>query len=217
MLIRDIMHAPVITLPKTATIRDGMALLLKHRIRHLPVVDALGRLYGIVTDRDVREAGPSRLHYDEDDFRVFDEPITRIAKTDVVTTHPDEFVEEAAFIMKQYRIGCLPVVSRGEVVGIVTHSDLLNAVITLMGVDQPSSRLEIEVPDRTGMIADLTAIFKAQEVNIVSLFVYRGTTPGYRRVAVRARTMDPRRLIASIREAGFIIRWPTHPDHETLS
>lgn len=212
MLIQDIMRYPVITATPDTSIREVMALMFKHRIRHVPIVDGGGELVGIVTDRDVREAGPSRIRHDEEDFRVFDEPVQTIMKRDVITSHPHEFVEEAAFIMKQYRIGSLPVLSRRDIVGIVTDSDLLGALVELMGVDQPSSRLEIEVVDRTGILADMTAIIKALGISITSFFVYKGARPGYRRVALRVRTMDPRKLIEHLIAAGFEVIWPRLED-----
>ncbi|PTQ53583.1 MAG: CBS domain protein AcuB [Hydrogenibacillus schlegelii] len=212
MLVADIMHTPVITASRTATIREALELLHRHRIRHLPIVDGEGRLFGIVTDRDLREAVPSRLAVDEALLARLAEPVETIVRREVITTHPGEFVEEAAQLMRQHKIGCLPVIADDAIVGIVTHSDLLSALITLLGVDAPSTRLEVEVPDRVGMIADLTAIFKQQGINIVSLFVYQSPEPGWRRAAIRARTMDPRRLIAAIRAAGFVVRWPKLPD-----
>ncbi len=101
------------------------------RIRHLPVVDETGRLLGILTDRDIRHAAfvPALADYLAWEARRLKAPRVRDVMTwSVVTTHPDVTLAEASFTMFQRRIGSLPVVDNGRLVGILTERDVLAAL-----------------------------------------------------------------------------------------
>lgn len=102
-------------------------LITERRIRHLPVLAELERLVGIVTDRDVKLALPSSLLDQPPDWReVFDRiPVSRIMTRDPYCIHPDEAIETGISLMIQHRIGCLPVVEEGSLVGILTETDAL--------------------------------------------------------------------------------------------
>ncbi len=75
---------------------------------------------------------------------------------EVITAHPLDPVEEAARVMRERKIGCLPVLEDGALVGIVTGIDLLDALLRLTGVTEPSGRLEVRLPDRVGELSRLT-------------------------------------------------------------
>ena len=128
------MHAPVHVVHPHDSVAHARELCARHRVNQLPVV-LDGRLVGIVTDRDLRDAFPSVV--EEAEFPARAHRITdRLRVEDVMTNTPatvgeDEGIDVAATIMRKRRIGALPVVRSDEVVGILTRSDLLDALASL--------------------------------------------------------------------------------------
>ncbi len=124
--MRDIMQEKIVTLSVTdrlSTVEDIMTL---GRVRHIPVV-RLGRLVGVVSERDLLRASLSSLAHRSDERRAFLEgvDIAQVMSAPPVTVGPDASVEEAACVMADRKIGCLPVVDGDELVGLVTETDLL--------------------------------------------------------------------------------------------
>jgi acetoin utilization protein AcuB len=106
--------------------------LRKYRINQFPVVRD-GSLVGIVTDRDIRDAYPSSLRrIRTEDIEEFAEERTvdQIMTREVVTISPEATLRDAALRLRQYRLGALPVMEEGQLVGIITRSDLLEAMLT---------------------------------------------------------------------------------------
>ncbi len=123
ILVRERMSAAPVTIHPEASLVEARVLLDRHRIRHLPAVEG-GKLMGILTDRDIRSAtcGSSL------DKVTVAEAMTR----NVVTVSPDTHVQEAAKLMLAHRIGGLPVLKGGALQGIITETDLLNALVEIM-------------------------------------------------------------------------------------
>jgi acetoin utilization protein AcuB len=129
------MHSPVHVVHPHDSVAHAREVCERHRVNQLPVV-LDGRLVGIVTDRDLRDAFPSVVEEAERPVRAH-----RITETlrveDVMTREPatvgeDQGIDVAATIMRSRRIGALPVVRREEVVGILTRSDLLDALASIV-------------------------------------------------------------------------------------
>lgn len=211
LLVKDSMTREVVTLSPQTTAGEALALCREKRIRHLPVLEE-GRLAGIVSDRDLRSATPAL----GDPGRA--EALGRIVvhevmARDVATIRPDDPIEEAANIMRERSIGCLPVVEDGALVGIVTSSDVMEALVYLMGAHEPGNRLEVVMPDRPGTLAGVAGIFGELGINIVSAVLGPlrplpdSSEPG--RVAVfRVDTMDLREAVDILKRAGYAVLWP---------
>jgi CBS domain-containing protein len=125
--VEEVMSSSVITLAPEQTLRDAVELLRSKHIRHLPVVED-SRLIGIVTDRDVKRATPSLLGgADRDDYdRVLDTiTVAQFMTRDPMTVQPDTQLKEAVKIFIDRKMGALPVVADGHLVGIITQIDLL--------------------------------------------------------------------------------------------
>ncbi len=108
-----------------------MELLHKHNIRELPVVEH-GELIGIVTDRDLREVAPSYpVFRDQQEIRYHLQnlKVARAMTVDPLKISPESSLLEAAKLLQTYRIGALPVVENGRLVGIISVTDLLKAFI----------------------------------------------------------------------------------------
>ena len=127
--VAEVMRFPVVTANPSDTLADVRTLANRRQIRHVPVVDD-GTLVGIVTDRTLREASTHPAVYNllldllaSLDRGTVDQIMIR--GEEVITVPPDISVKAAARLMRERKIGCLPVVQEGRLVGIVTTSDLL--------------------------------------------------------------------------------------------
>lgn len=133
-LVRDWMTANPITIEPTTTLTDAYMLMKQKKIRRLPVVDAGGKLVGIVTLGDVREAHPSdatTLSIYEINYLLAKLPISQIMTANPFTTTPDATVYDAARLMLEHKIGGLPVIEGGRVVGIITESDIFRLMVQM--------------------------------------------------------------------------------------
>jgi acetoin utilization protein AcuB len=133
MRVRDLMTGGVATIGQADSCHEAVNRMVRRKIRHLPVVDEDGRLVGVVTDRDLRHhlfapqvlRGIGAVTVDAL-FRAV--PVKEVMSAPVVTAAPDEDLEVAAGAMLEGKVGSLPVVEAGRVVGIITETDLLRQI-----------------------------------------------------------------------------------------
>ena len=203
MLIQDIMQREVVTIAATASPVEAYGLMRQHGIRHLPVLEGR-RLIGVVTDRDLRALTRELSAAPLDDEVLIADQMT----PDPLTAGPLDPVEDAARIMHDRKIGCLPVLEGERLIGIVTVTDLLDALMRLTGVAQPGSRLAVTLPDEPGHLARLASLLSEQHVNIRSVLTYAEEERDHLRVIFRLSTLNPRPLAAHLREEGFAVIWP---------
>ncbi len=134
MRVADIMTANPVTVTPRNAIRTAINLMREGGFRRLPVVDR-GKLVGVITDRDLRRAANSPYVVREkwyDNFVLDHIEVGTCMTADPVTVAPDTMVAEAARLMRDHKIGGLPVVAGGQLVGIITETDLLNFLIELL-------------------------------------------------------------------------------------
>lgn len=199
----------VVTASPETSLADALALLQERRIRHLPVVEG-GVLVGVVSDRDLRSQVPAPGVIGEAERQALlrGKRLGEVMGRDVVVVDPDTPVEEAARLLAHHRIGCLPVVAGAEVVGILTASDLVRAFVELFGVNRPSSRLEVRMPNRPGELARVVRLIGVEErVNITGLVMPPASLTEVVAV-IRVQTVDPRRIIEGLRRLGYEVGWP---------
>jgi acetoin utilization protein AcuB len=215
LLVEDSMAREVVTLRPDTTAEEALGLSRRKRIRHFPVVEG-GTLVGIVSDRDLRSATP-----------VLGEPgraaalkeilVSEVMSSEPVTANPRDPIELAADVMREKQISCLPVVENGNLVGIVTSTDMMKALVYLVGANEPGSRMEISVPDRPGALAGVAGVFGMCDINIVSVAMgARTKSPSgddaYERLAVfRADTINPDEVVGHLENAGYRVLWPPRP------
>jgi acetoin utilization protein AcuB len=215
--VKDSMTRDVVVLSPQTTAAEALAVCRERRIRHLPVLEE-GRLVGIVSDRDLRSATPAFGDTDRaaalETIRVSD-----VMAREVTTARPDDPIEVAANCMREEKIGCLPVVEDDRLVGIITASDVMKALVYLVGANEPGSRLEVLLPDRPGTLAGVAEVFRDHGVNVLSVAAAarRDQTgrerplegPSEGRVAVfRIDTINPHAVVEALEEAGYPVLWP---------
>lgn len=207
MIVRQIMKKSIITLSAEDTIRLALDTMKQNRIRHIPIVKDDQILVGIITERDVKDASPSIFQLElKEDF--LDKPIKSIMTTNVITGHPLDFVEELAAIIIENKIGCLPILQENKLVGLLTETDLLDTFVKLTGADQPSSHIEVKVPNKAGMLAEVSSILKKRRVNISSVLVYPDSNNQFKILVFRVQTMNVTMITNDLQAEGYDVLWP---------
>ncbi|WP_088227230.1 CBS domain-containing protein [Desulfosporosinus sp. FKB] len=174
MYVRQFMTTQVFTISPNESIADAMALMRDKKIDRLPVVEK-EKLIGLVTDGDLREVSPSpatTLSIFELNYLVAKTTIREIAVKKVITCHPNMGIEDAALLMREHKIGGLPVVENEKLVGIITGYDILDAFLDIMGSRSPGERFVIERKDEKGVLLDIASTFKQYDTNVSSLAFY---------------------------------------------
>jgi acetoin utilization protein AcuB len=166
MFVRDYMTRHPVMAEPTMSIVEAQGIMADMEVRHLPVVETGKRLEGLVTRESMR-IPPTELA----SLNVWE--ITRllsnmtladvmVRRENLVTTGPDVALEEAAQIMIRDKVGCLPVVEEGIVVGIITEIDMMAQLAQLLGGTVPGVRATIRMPNRKGELAKVTGAISAQ-------------------------------------------------------
>ena len=143
--VRQWMSNPAIVAPETMTLPETRRLMREQRIRRLPVVDADGQLVGIVTEGDINRVSDSHVT-DVRDFnlyhRIADLPIHDVMTHEVVTVSPDTSIGEVAQRLLDHRIGGVPVIEQGRIVGVITESDLFRVIVTTYQTTRRGSQVD---------------------------------------------------------------------------
>jgi len=171
MLVEKRMKHDPVTVSPEDSFRHAMTLIRQKGIRHLPVVEA-GQLVGIVTDRDIRQTSPSpatSLEIHELHYLLERVKIREIMTRKVYTVTPETPIEEAARLMLEHKIGGLPVLQAGRLVGIITETDILRAFVEVIGIQQEQTRLELVLEDRPGAFLEVCQTIQEQGGDIVSV------------------------------------------------
>jgi len=152
------MSFPVISTSPKTPINEALNLMRKEHIRRMPVVEK-GELIGIVSDLDLLNASPSpatSLSIWEMNYLLSKITVKDVMTKDVITVTDTTPIEEAARIMADNKIGGLPVMRAGKVVGIMTETDLFKLFIELMGAREKGIRVSVLIPEKHGELAELT-------------------------------------------------------------
>lgn len=211
MIVEEIMKTEVETLRADDTIEQAIKTLRDKKIRHIPIVDDNMAVIGIVSDRDVKDGTPSIFQKDKA-AEELQNPLKLIMKTNVITGHPLDFVEEAAALFYEHHIGCLPIVKENRLVGIITETDLLYTLIQLTGAHQPGSQIEVKVENRSGVLYEVAGIIRKHNANIHSVLVYPDRNDEkYKILVFRVRTINPMAVIEDLKKEGYEVPWPNMP------
>ncbi len=184
MLVREWMTPDPVTIRPDTPVLEAMRHLKEKGFRRLPVVEN-GRLVGIVTDKDLKDAMPSKattLSVWELNYLLSKLTVSEVMAKPVITVGVDEPLEEAALLMEEYKIGGLPVLEGGRLVGIITITDVLKSFIEVMGLKEGGLRITFDTPDRPGALA--RAAQAVPPANIVSVAT-AGMHGGLRRIVMR--------------------------------
>ena len=204
MFVAKRMTPNPITVGPETSVMDAAELMHSKKIRRLPVVDK-GVLVGIVTDRDLREVGPSpatSLSAHELNYLLAKMKVSEVMAKEVITVPVDAAIEEAALLMYNNKIGGIVVVDPdGKVVGLITETDIFKLFVDVMGLPSGMTRITLDVTDQVGVLSDITAIFREQGINIKSLVTF--LTDGRAELVIRADVADPTNLVEALKAKGY--------------
>ncbi|MDF2953610.1 MAG: CBS domain [Thermodesulfobacterium sp.] len=149
MKVKSWMVTEVITASPEDTVEEAIQLMRRFSIRHIPVVEN-NKLVGLVTESNLR------AYLSSEKLQL---PLKEVMILNPITVDPETTIDEAARIIYKYKIGGLPVVRKGKLIGIITTTDILEAFIELMGLLKSSSRLDV-VPKKDNLNEVLEIIRK---------------------------------------------------------
>lgn len=174
MHVKDCMTQNPITINPNTTIAEALEIMRANQIRRLPVMDK-GKMAGIVTDRDLREVSPSpatSLSIFEINYLLAKTKVGEIMQKKVYSIRSDAFIEEAALLMRDNKIGAVPVLDDGKLVGIITETNIFDAFIDIMAFREAGARITLEVVDEPGVLAGIAGVISEFGVNIANAIVY---------------------------------------------
>jgi acetoin utilization protein AcuB len=216
--MREKIQKNPVTISPDASFFEARSLIHDKGIRHLPVVDKENRLLGIVTESDIRQAGPSdvaMLSVKELTYLLGTLKVSEfmIPKEKVVTITPDTLIEEAIELMHDNKIGCLPVVDEGKLYGIFTETDALDHLVDIFGFKQKGTRLSVALEDKPGTMLGILEVFKKHNVNVISIVSPSFLVEGRRIAAIRIKTEEYEPIVKDLEKAGYPVlsigKWPS--------
>lgn len=206
MKVRERMTRDVKTVGMDTSLTDAFKIMKESSIRRLPVMEK-GKLVGIVTLSDLNHAAPSSattLSIHELNYILVKTKIKDILpkKQNLITISSDSYIETAAKVMRQNNVGALPVIDDGKLVGIVTETDMFDALIDILGVTKMHSRIDISAVDRPGSLAEIINIIAKKGVNIINSVVYEQKNHEFK-IILRIETTNCDLIVDEINKAGY--------------
>jgi len=213
MLVRDVMTSNLITIPSDTPVFEAERIMEFHRFERLPVVDK-GKLVGLVTKDTLLKASPSSatsLSHGELLYLLSKLTVRDIMKKNVVTVSPNIPVEQATAIAQKSRVGCVPVVDEGKVVGILTTNDIFYKVVNpLFGIGEAGKRMIIHGGGETESMKTILETVHNSGIKIKTLFTIRHAEDQKNDLILHLESEDISSLISQLKEKGFSLDTRDH-------
>ncbi len=159
MKVKNWMHPDPIVVERDTLLQKAVEIMLKHSIRHLPVMEG-EELVGFVTQNDLRQYFFPAM--------VEDIPVHEVMIINPLTVNVNSSIEKAAKLIHDFKIGGLPVMDKKKLVGVITSSDIVSGFIEVMGLLKSSTRLDV-IADKESGVEDVTRIIKSHNLEIMSV------------------------------------------------
>ena len=198
MQVQNWMSRDVVTVEEQTPIIEVMKLLEEHDIRHLPVTRD-GKLVGMISDRDVKEASPSKtttLKAQELYYLLAEMKAKDVMRKDPIVISPDQTMEVAAVKMLEHKVTGMPVITNsGELIGIISQGDVFRVLISITGIYQGGVQFAFNLEDRSGTIKEVANVLRQEDAQIVSILSCIDTADeGYRHVFIRIKELPEEKL-----------------------
>jgi acetoin utilization protein AcuB len=199
------MTTDVITVGEDTPMMKASIIMKEKNIRSLPILNKKGRLAGIVSDRDLRDASPSKatsLDVHELNYLISTIKIEELMTRNVVVVRPDETVEFAAILMLENKISSLPVINdKGSLIGIITQTDIFRVLINITGVYTGGVQFAFSLEDRPGSIGEVADVIRSYGGRVVSILSTReDAEEGRHNVYIRTRSLPEDKTRDLLRE-----------------
>lgn len=201
MLVKDRMSVHPLTISEDESIYGAHRYMEDQKVRHLPVVNREGKMVGVVTEDDLLKAEPSGvtlLSVWEINSLLNKVRVKDVMVRDVITTIEDAPIEEAAHLMLEHKIGCLPVMRNGKLVGIITESDIFRTFMELFSARQKGLRITLEIPDKEGQLAKVAQAIADQGGYISACGTFMSEDPTKWGLVLKVRNADRDPLTAAL-------------------
>ncbi len=215
MLVGDWMSRNVVTATEDVSMIKAGRMLRERKIRRLPVVDKEGRLVGIVSERDLKAASPSAattLDMYEMTYLLSEMKLKSIMTRSPRSIRPGDTVERAALVMRDLKIGSLPVVDAdNKVVGIITDTDIFRLFVSITGIDQDGIQIGLRLGTSEGSLKPVLDALRGHEARIISILSsYDRTDASRRDVSIRIQGLPEtreRELRAALEKSCQVLSW----------
>ena len=202
MLVYERMSRHPLTVTPDAKVDDALKRMREEKVRRFPVVDKKGKLVGIVSDKDLLYAAPSpatslsiyELHYLYSRIT-----IKEVMTSKVFTVDESAPLEEAARIMVDNKVGGLPVMRDGELVGLITETDIFKTFMEMMGARDEGVRLTLLCLNKPGELAALTSTVAGLDGNIISLGTFWGEDASNAIITMKVSGVDRETILEKIK------------------
>ena len=202
MTIERRMTLNPVTISPDASVVEASELMKREKVHRLPVLDKDKKLVGVISEKDILYASPSpasSLSIHEMAYLLSQLTVRKLMTKNPVTVSKDIPVEEAARIMVDQDLSCLPVVEDGRLVGIVSKSDLFKILIELFGARTKGARVSFLVDDKPGLIADISKDVANAGLDIISFGTFMGTDPTNRICTVKVANDDTDKVLSILK------------------
>ena len=194
MLVARRMSRDPISISPEASIQEAIELMKTHSIRHLPVVDGQERLVGWVSDTELRGVFIASM--------IEELTVGDVMISDPITVSSTDVLEQAALLISKHKIGGMPVLEDGKLVGIITVVDILEAFVDIMGVLGSSSRLDVRLGDSRDAFPEVSRIIREHDGEIISVGILSQESPE-RIYSFRIEKCDTEPLRQALEEQGY--------------
>jgi acetoin utilization protein AcuB len=201
MFVRDRMSKHPLTVGEDESLSSAHRYMEEQSVRHLPVVNKSGTMVGLVTEDDLLKAEPSAatsLSVWEIHSLLERVKVKSVMVRNVITTTEDTPIEEAAHLMLERKIGCLPVLRDGKLVGIITESDMFRTFMELFAARQKGLRITMSVPDREGELAKVAQAIADQGGYIAACGTFMADDPTRWGLVFKVRNVDRETLTRAL-------------------
>ena len=226
MFVSKSMTRKVITIDPEAGILEAQDLMTRHRIRHLPVIDADSKVIGIITDRDIRSAAPYELikhhHMPSEPEKPMTIKVKEIMTADPIVISSFYTIQDALLLIQREKVGAFPVVDEeGKLKGILSVRDLLEAFINVLGIGKPGTLLGVLSENKIGQMKKIVDAVTEENISFGSILVARYGDKEKRAIFPYLFTNTVGPVKRKLEQLGFEIldpaKWyfdqlPTHKD-----
>lgn len=207
MKVKDRMSKGAKTVGLDTSLTEAFRIMKENGIRRLPVMDK-EKLAGIVTLSDLNQAAPSSatsLSIHELNYLLARTKIKDIMpkKQKLLTIGPENYIETAAKLMRANKISGLPVVDNGKLVGIITETDIFEALIDILGVKTAHSRIDFYVKERPGSMAEVTGLIGEKGINILNTVMYFDEKKNRYKMILRIEDMNNGPIVEELKARGY--------------
>jgi acetoin utilization protein AcuB len=184
---------------------EALRLLHKEKFSYLPVVDKAGKVIGVVTEADLLHAAPSSatsLSIYEMNYLLSNLKVHEVMSSPAITIPEDTPIEEAARVMIEKEIGCLPVMQGGKLVGVITETDIFKTFVEILGQGTGVLRITLRSPDQPGELARLTGVIAKLGGNIHAVASFHSEDLQHVFFTFRIDGVEENVLIPALKEMG---------------